>query len=162
MRISWLKLLLFLVPALVGGLLLLLWLSPEKKILRRADAIFSTIERGTLSLSGIEERVERFNGLVEPTFEIAGPDPIPAGPITRAEAAGLLVEFHESVISCEVVRGEPSVAFPAKILARFECPIDVRVNVGGGSPRTRRFRCQMEFRRSEEGWLLTRIAFIPV
>lgn len=162
MKISWLKLLLFLVPALTGGFLLLAWLSPEKKVLRRADAIFSTIERGTLSLSGVDDRVERFHGLVEPTFEVAGPDPIPNGPVTRAEAAGLLVEFHESVISCEVARGEPSVAFPARNLARFECPVDVRVNVGGGSPRTRRFRCQMEFRRSGEGWFLARIAFIPI
>ncbi|NNC89441.1 MAG: hypothetical protein HKN82_13370 [Akkermansiaceae bacterium] len=158
----WLKLALFLVPAVAAVIFLLVRLDPAKKVLRRADALLATVERSTIDLQGTGEKVDRFNDLAAPTFEIRGPDPVPTGMITRAQAVGLLVEFHESILACSVARGEPSIEFPAEDVARLECKVTVTVNQGGGSRRVQTYRCRMEFKETEGEWLLTRLVADPI
>ena len=57
---TWLKFLVFLIPVIASTVYLFWRFSPEQTVIRRADLIFTCLEKSTLSAGAPSEKAERF------------------------------------------------------------------------------------------------------
>ena len=163
MKRPWIKLAIFLIPAIAATLFVLWRFSPEQAIIRRADAIFATIEKKTVSLSGgPKEAGQRLKGFLAPSFEVIASPPLPNGRVSPDAAADSLEQFHSYTTSCKISRDKPTVTFPGSGEAAFEAVVDVDVVVGRSSRRILRYQCRLEFEKSGRDWLLKAAVLKPL
>ncbi|NIP96176.1 MAG: hypothetical protein GWO24_23160, partial [Akkermansiaceae bacterium] len=153
MKLPWVKILLFLIPAVAGTIYLLWWISPEQAISRRADALFASIEKKTLSTGTARQKAEQFQSILSRQLEIQAPQPVPSGSFAPAHAASLLEEFHQGVTSCRISREKETVALPSPADAIYQATVEVDVLVGRSS-WVLRYQCRLEFEKSGDDWLL--------
>ncbi len=157
-----LKLLLFLIPALAGVLYLVWRMSPEQAVIRRADVIFTSLEKGTLSTGSTEEKSKRFREVISPKLEIRAPHPIPSGTIESALLAHQLEQFHGGITSCNIRREEETVAFPSDDRAIYQAKVAADVTQGPSHKYNMRYQCRFEFEKSGQDWLLVSIALSAI
>ena len=158
----WLKLLIFLIPA-IGGAIYLVWrFSPEQVLIRRAAVVFECVEKGTLSAGTPKEKAQQFQDLLTEDFELMAPRPLPSGPLPPAQAARSLLNFQQSVLSCRVTRDGETVAFPSEGHAIYQSTLEADVAVTPSNRRVMRYRCRFEFVKAEEEWLLRLIVLTPI
>lgn len=158
----WLKLVLFLVPAVAATIFVLWRLSPEQAIIRRAEVIFTSVEKKTLDSGSASEKAEQLRAILDPEFSVNAPLPIPSGPLAPAEAAEMVREFLLSLTSCAVTRSEERVTFPSPERAIYEATLQVDVAVGRNTRHVFRYLCQLEFVRREADWLLQRAVLTAI
>lgn len=162
MKRPWLKLLFFLVPALAGALFLWWRFTPEQAVIRRADLIFSTLEKRAISSGSLAEKADRFRETLSPDFQVEAPRPLPSESLPPAVASGLLRNFHENIMSCRISRNEETVAFPTEDQAIYQALIEADVAGGPNNRRLMRYRCRFEFEKSGEEWLLRLVVLTPI
>lgn len=153
----WLKFLLFLVPALLGTWFVLWRFSPEQAVLRRADLVFTSVEKGTLSAGSPRDKAERLEEVLAPALEIRGPHPVPSGAFSSAQVGRMLVEFQNSILSCQISREDETVEFPTEEQAVYRALLSAETAQGPGRTYHMRYWCRIEFRRSGRAWLATLI-----
>jgi len=157
----WVKLLLFLIPA-VAGIIYLYWrLSPEQAVIRRVDAVLASFDKKTLSTGTSKQKAERFSQLLSPQLEIRARHPVPSGPILPTVAAGLLEQFQDSVRSCKISREKETVAFPSGEKAIYQAIVEVDVRAGRSS-WVLRYQCRLEFDKVGRDWLLRLVILTPI
>lgn len=156
MKRPWLKLLIFLVPALAGTLFLWWWLSPEQAIVRRADALFASLEKKTLETGTATDKAERFRSILHPDFTVKAPRPIPSGPVPPEAAARRVHDLQDSITASRISRSDQRVTFPSDGRAVYEATVQVDITLGRSSPLVFRYRCHLEFEREGRDWLLHR------
>ncbi len=156
------KFLIFLVPAVAGTVWLFWRLSPEQAIIKRADVLFASLEKKTLSTGTPREKAERFQVLLSPKLDVRAPHPIPSGPVPPATAADLVERFQDGVTSCRISRGKETVAFPSGGQAIYEATAEVDLSIGRSSRRVLRYRCRFEFEKVGRDWLLRLVVLTPI
>ena len=159
---TWIKILIFLIPA-IGGTIFVFWrLSPKQAIIRRANVIFASLEKKTLSSGTPTEKAERFREVLSPEFEIKASKPVPSGTLPPEEAADNLRRFLENVMSCRISRKGVAVAFPSDGLAIYEATVEADVTISPNNRPVMRYRCRFEFEKSGRDWLLRLIVLTPI
>ena len=157
-----LKLLLFLVPAVAATLYVLWKFSPEQTVIRRAEALFTCLEKSTLSTGTPSEKAERFQTVLSPALEIRAPHPVESGAIGPAQAGRMLKDFQQSITSCKISCEEESVDFPAEDHAVYQVAIFAEIAQGPGRKYHMRYHCRIEFKRSGRDWLAEAITLTPI
>ncbi len=157
-----LKLLLFLVPAVAATLYALWRFSPEQTVIRRAEVLFTCLEKSTLSTGTPSDRAERFQIMLSPALEIRAPHPVESGAIGPAQAGRMLKDFQQSITSCKISREEESVDFPAEDHAVYQVAIFAEIAQGPGRKYHMRYHCRIEFKRSGRDWLAEAITLTPI
>jgi len=156
------KLLLFLVPALAATLYVLWKFSPEQAVIRRAEVLFTCLEKSTLSTGTPSDKAERLQVVLSPALEIRAPHPVESGAISPAQARRMLKDFQHSITSCKISQEEESVNFPAEDHAVYQAAISAEIAQGPGRKYHMRYHCRIEFKRSGRDWLAESIVLTPV
>jgi hypothetical protein len=71
----WLKITLIFVPAVAATLFVFWRLSPEQAIIKRAEVLFTSLEKRTLSAGTPREKARQFREILSPRFTIHAPPP---------------------------------------------------------------------------------------
>jgi hypothetical protein len=158
----WIKFLLFLIPAVAGTIFVFWRFSPEQAIIKRADVLFTSLEKKTLSSGTPREKAARFQEILSPQLEIKAPFPIPSGKVPPATAAYHLKQFQGGVTSCKIARKDETVAFPSEGMAIYQSTVVADISAGPNSQRVLRYRCRLEFEKSGRDWLLRSIVLTPI
>jgi len=137
----WLKIILIFVPAVAATLFVFWRLSPEQAIIKRAEVLFTSLEKGILSAGTPREKARQFRELLSPQFTIHAPRPLPSGLIAPAMAATLLEEFQNGVLSSTITA---EVAHTPSARQVF------------------RYRCRLQFEKSGRDWLLLEIVLTRI
>jgi hypothetical protein len=157
----WLKIILIFVPAVAATLFVFWRLSPEQAIIKRAEVLFTSLEKGTLSAGTPREKARQFRELLSPQFTIHAPRPLPSGLIAPAMAATLLEEFQNGVLSSKIAREDQTVSFPDEKEALYEATITAKVAHTPSARQVFRYRCRLQFEKSGRDWLLREIVLTP-
>lgn len=158
---TWLKFLVFLIPVVASAVYLFWRFSPEQTVIRRADLIFTCLEKSTLSAGAPSEKAERFQETLSPSLKIQAPHPVESGEIDPPLAARMLRDFLNSILSCAISREEESVNFPTADHAIYQAFISVEITQGPGRKYHMRYLCRIEFRRPGGHWLAENIILTP-
>jgi len=150
---TWIKLTVFLVPALAAAWFILWRSSPEQAVLRHADLIFTCAEKGALSAGAPREKAARLQEALAPAVEIRAPHPVPSGSMSSTQTGRMLVEFQNSILSCQISRENEIVEFPAPELAVYHATVSAEASQGAGRTYHMRYRCRIEFKKSGRDWL---------
>ena len=159
---TWLKLLLFLIPALAGTLFVFWRMSPRQAVIRTAEVVFTSVEKKTLSTGTPREKAERFRQVLANEVEIKAPRPLPSDSISALTLASLLEDFHNGVSGCTISRENEEVAFSGENAAVYTAEIAADVAQGPSMKRHMRYRCRFEFERVDRQWRLRRIILDPI
>ena len=159
---TWLKLLLFLVPAVAATLYVLWRFSPEQAVIRRAEVLLTCLEKSTLSTGTPSDKAERLQEVLSPALEIQAPHPVESVVISPAQAGRMLKDFLNSITSCKISRKEESVSFPAEDHAIYQAAIFAEIAQGPGRKYHMQYHCRIEFKRSGHDWLAEAIVLTPV
>jgi len=160
MKLPWVKLSAFLLLG-VGAAIYLWWrLSDEQAVLRQTDALFETASVQRLALGDPDKPLQIFRAIIADPFILKGSDPIPSGTYSEAEAVALLKDFRDNVGGSRIRRLETAVAFPSPDEARVETLLEVDLSWGRGPHSVDKFKAELLFQRTTEGWILTRAAFL--
>lgn len=157
-----LKLLLFLIPALAGALYLSWRMSPQQAVIRRANVIFASLEKGTLSTGTTDEKAKRLREVLASRLEIQAPHPLPSGALDSATLAQLLEQFHGVITSCKMHREDETVSFPTEGRAIYQSELSADVAQGPRHTYNRRYQCRFEFEKSGRDWLLVSIVLTAI
>ena len=160
MKLLWIKLSAFLLLALGAGIYLWWHFSDEQAVLRRTDALLQTASVQRLTLGDSEKPLQVFRSIIGDPIVLSGSHPIPNGTYSEKEAVSHLREFRDSVGGARIRRLETAVHFPAPDEARVEALIEVDLSWGRGPRSVDRFKAELLFEDSSEGWILTRAAFL--
>lgn len=160
MNLPWVKLSAFLL--LGAGAAIYLWwrLSDTQTVLRQTDAFFESATVQRISLGDAEQPIELFRTVVGDSITFAGADPIPNETLSEEEAVALLRRFRDSVGGCRIRRLDTEVAFPTPDEAQVRALIESDISWPGGRHNVDKFRVELHFERSPDGWILTRAVFM--
>lgn len=160
MKLPWAKLSAFLLLG-IGATIYLWWrFSDSQTVLRQTDAFFESATVQRISLADADKPLDLFRSVVGDSITFAGVDPIPNETLSEDEAVRLLKTFRESVGGCKIRRLETKVTFPTPEIARVEALIESEISWGGGRRNIDKFRAELGFERSPDGWILTRATFM--
>ena len=149
----WIRLAIFLVPALAATWFVLWRFSPEQAVLRHADLIFTCAEKGPLRAGTPREKAARLTAALSPDIKIQAPHPLPSGSLSSTRASRMLVEFQNSILSCKISRENEEVAFSSPDLAVYRAIVSAEAAQGPGRRYHMRYQCRIEFTRSGREWL---------
>ncbi|MDE0825261.1 MAG: hypothetical protein OSA48_00460 [Akkermansiaceae bacterium] len=161
MKLPWVKLSAFLLLGL-GAAIYLWWrFSDSQSVLRQTDALFESATVQRISFADADKALELFRSVVGDSITFAGADPIPNKTLSEDEAVTLLKNFRESVGGSKIRRLETTVTFPGPDKAWVEALIESDISWDGGRRHNvDRFKAELHFERSPEGWILTQAIFM--
>jgi hypothetical protein len=147
---------------LATGVGIYLWwrYSDEQVILRQTDALFQTATVQRLSLGDSDQPLEDFRAIIGDPFTLVGDRPIPAGSYSEDEAVRYLEDFRNSVGGARIRRLETAMSFPTPATARVEALIEVELSWGRGTRSVNKYRAELLFEDTSEGWILTQAGFL--
>lgn len=145
----------------LGAAIYLWWnLSDEQAVLRRTDLLLETASVNRLSFGDPDQPYETFQSIIADPVSISGSHPIPSNSYSREAAVGLLRDYRESVAGAKISRLETTVTFPSPDEALVHTLLESDLSLGGGRHSIEKYRTELAFERSPDGWILTRGAFI--
>lgn len=152
-----LKILLFLIPA-IGGSLYLFWRqTPEQIVLSRTHGFFELFEKKAVSTSTPQENAAALADYLAPGFEIEGPSPIPNGAYTASELGRQLLHFQSAIFTCGIEHAEQSIELVDESTGLFRADMDATVALNPQNKRSYSYHAELTWKKSGEEWLLYRL-----
>lgn len=153
----WLKILLFLIPA-IGISLYLLWRqTPEQVLLGRSHGFLELFGKKAVSTSTPRDKAEALPDFLAPDFELEGPSPVPNGPFSAAELGRQLIQFQTSIFTCGIEQSEQSVELLDDSTGVFRANLDATVALKPKNKRSYRYHAELIWKKSGDDWLLHRL-----